>query len=115
MAHTPGPWVVKFQPRKWETTSYTGTYWYDQWVIKGPDKKHSPVAMVRFQGSGMGPSRAVRKANADLIAAAPDMLAALERAYQKLGFWMDDDKWDDSDEAAMEQIWAAISKAKEQP
>lgn len=41
-----------------------------------------------------------------------EMLAALERAYQKLGFWMDDDKWDDSDEAAMEQIWAAISKAK---
>ena len=76
--HTPGPWVVKFQPRKWETMSYTGTYWYDQWVIKGPDKKHSPVAMVRFQGSGMGPSRAVRKANADLIAAAPDLLAALE-------------------------------------
>lgn len=78
MAHTPGPWVVKFQPRKWETTSYTGTYWYDQWVIKGPDKKHSPVAMVRFQGSGMGPSRAVRKANADLISVAPDLLAALE-------------------------------------
>lgn len=55
------------------------------------------------------------EANAALIVAAPDMLAALERAYQKLGFWMDDDKWDDSDEAAMEQIWAAISKAKEQP
>jgi hypothetical protein len=50
--------------------------------------------------------------NARLIAAAPDMLAALERAYQKLGFWMDDDKWDDGDEAVMVQIWAALAKAR---
>lgn len=51
-------------------------------------------------------------ANAHLIAAAPDMLAALERAYEKLGFWMDDDKWDHGDESAMVQIWEAISKAR---
>lgn len=49
---------------------------------------------------------------ASLVSAAPDMLAALERAYQKLGFWMDEDKWDDGDESTMEQIWAAIAKAK---
>ena len=78
MEHTPGPWVVKFQPRKRETISYTDKYWHDQWVIKGPDKKHSPVAMVRVEGFGMGPSKAVRKANANLIAAAPELLAALE-------------------------------------
>jgi hypothetical protein len=39
------------------------------------------------------------------------MLDALELAYQKLGFWMDEEKWDDGDEAAMVQIWEAISKA----
>lgn len=78
MEHTPGPWVVKFQPRKRETISYTDKYWHDQWVIKGPDKKHSPVALVRVEGFGMGPSKAVRKANANLIAAAPELLAALE-------------------------------------
>lgn len=50
--------------------------------------------------------------SAVLYAAAPDMLAALECAYQKLSFWMDEDKWDAGDEAAMVQIWAAISKAK---
>ena len=110
--HTPGPWKVKFQATKWDTRHYTDKYWHDQWVIKGPNKSHSPVAKVRVEGFGNGPSKAVRKANANLIAAAPDMLAALERAYQKLGFWMDDDKWDDGDEAAMEQIWVAISKAK---
>jgi hypothetical protein len=49
---------------------------------------------------------------ASLIAAAPEMLAALEQAYQKLSFWMDEDKWDDGDEKAMVQIWEAISKAK---
>jgi len=112
MEHTPGPWVVKFQPRKRETISYTDKYWHDQWVIKGPDKKHSPVALVRVEGFGMGPSKAVREANARLIAAAPDMLAALEQAYQQLNTWMNDDKWDDEDEAVMEQIWAAISKTK---
>lgn len=78
MEHTPGPWVVKFQPRKRETISYTDKYWHDQWVIKGPDKKHSPIALVRVEGFGMGPSKAVRKANANLIAAAPELLAALE-------------------------------------
>jgi hypothetical protein len=64
MTHTQGPWVVKLKDRKW--------------VIKGPDKKHSPVALVELEGFGMGPSRAVREANARLIAAAPRMYAALE-------------------------------------
>ena len=64
MTHTQGPWVVKLKDRKW--------------AIKGPDKQHSPVALVEFEGFGMGPSRAVRKANAQLIAAAPDMYTALE-------------------------------------
>jgi hypothetical protein len=40
------------------------------------------------------------------------MLDALELAYQKLGFWMDEEKWDDGDEAAMVRIWEAITKAR---
>jgi hypothetical protein len=64
MTHTQGPWVVKLKDRKW--------------VIKGPDKKHSPVALVELEGFGMGPSRAVREANARLIAAAPDLYAAVK-------------------------------------
>jgi hypothetical protein len=72
--HTQGPWVVKLKDRKW--------------AIKGPDKKHSPVALVEFEGFGMGPSRAVRKANAHLIAAAPEMYTALQSMvlnYAQLG------------------------------
>jgi hypothetical protein len=40
------------------------------------------------------------------------MLDALELAYQKLGFWMDEEKWDHGDEAAMVRIWEAITKAR---
>jgi hypothetical protein len=75
--HTQGPWKVKFRESKGETRGYTDKYWHDQWVIKGPDNKHSPVALVRVEGLGLGPSKAVRKANATLIAAAPDLLAVL--------------------------------------
>jgi len=49
---------------------------------------------------------------AHLVAAAPDLLAALEAAYQTLGLWMANECWEDSDETAMVQMWAAISKAK---
>jgi hypothetical protein len=82
--HTQGPWKVKFQESRRDAASYTDKYWHDQWVIKGPDKKHSPVAMVRVEGLGLGPSKAVRKANANLIAAAPDLLAALEAVIEDL-------------------------------
>jgi hypothetical protein len=54
-----------------------------------------------------------RQRNAKMLRdAAPDLLAALEQAYQKLGLWMDHEKWDREDEAAMVQIWGAIAKAK---
>jgi len=105
MEHTPGPWVVKFQPRKRETISYTDKYWHDQWVIKGPDKKHSPVALVRVEGFGMGPSKAVRKANANLIAAAPDLLETLQEAVNKGYMW-------DNDPELWAKASAAIAKAK---
>jgi hypothetical protein len=82
--HTQGPWKVKFRESKGETRGYTDRYWHDQWVIKGPDNKHSPVALVRVEGLGLGPSKAVRKANAILIAAAPDLLAALEAVIEDL-------------------------------
>jgi len=105
MKHTQGPWAVKLKDRKW--------------VIKGPDKKHSPVALVELEGFGMGPSRAVREANARLIAAAPDLLAALEAVLPDL--------WDGIDlatEQSVNEAWladalhrldaarAAVNKAK---
>lgn len=95
--HTPGPWSLKMTG--WRTNPF---------AIYSP-RRPGAVACV--------PSRTSvpldeQDANAHLIAAAPDMLDALERAYQKLSFWMDDDKWDHGDEKALELIWAAIAKAK---
>lgn len=85
--HTPGPWELTFGE-------------YDAAIHAG-----ATIAMV-------DDTMRAWKENARLIAAAPDLLAALERAYQKLSFWMDDDKWDHGDENAMVQIWDAITKAK---
>ena len=108
MAHTQGPWVVKFQASKWDTRDYTDKYWHDQWVIKGPNNKHSPVAVVRVEGFGSGPSKAVRKANATLIAAAPDLLAASEAFISELDSGSDFTAW----EKAKADLREAIAKAK---
>ncbi len=122
MAHTQGPWVVKFQESKRGTTHYTDKYWHDQWVIKGPDKKHSPVATVRVAGYGMGPSMAVREANARLIAAAPDLLAALEAVIEDLEGNIDgaldggaSRDWLEGATNRLDAAKAAINKAREFP
>ena len=72
--HTPGPWTVRYKPLRYKDDQLVRAHWQ----IKGPDKKHSPIARVAFAGNGMGPSMAVRKANATLIAAAPAMYTALQ-------------------------------------
>ena len=112
--HTQGPWKVKFQESRRDTTHYTDRYWYDQWAIKGPNKSHSPVAMVRVEGLGSGPSMAVRKANAILIAAAPDLLAALEALVWRVDR-LDDlpaEYWEEELNDLSAKAHAAIAKAK---
>jgi hypothetical protein len=51
-------------------------------------------------------------ANAHLIAAAPDLLAALEGAYRHFLQHMERDWFDDDDQDAMQKMFDAIAKAK---
>jgi len=100
--HTPGPWDVNG---------------IDTEKIRIGSRKMSDVAIVynqpnRFDGS-LSKSR---KRNAELIAAAPDLLAACEAALRIEELWMPFE-WDDPDEAAavssMRDLFiAAIAKAK---
>ena len=84
--HTPGPWEVRTTPGSPEDPCQVGT------------------GMV-YTADACGPSLEERDANAHLIAAAPEMLEALERIagkhYQSVGY-------------AREQARAAIKKARGQ-
>ena len=65
--HTPGPW---------EATSTVG----GKHAVLVPS---DPGGMIcRLQGPLFGPSSEVQKANAELIAAAPGMLAALKNSWR---------------------------------
>ena len=86
--HTPGPWRVERQ---------NGSSTTSEWIIAGA--KPGYLAEVGDCGSGCA------KANARLIAAAPELLEALEMAMRR-------GRIDDSEEA-MNQVAAAIAKAKE--
>ena len=65
VGHTQGPWNYRELPEKDETTYYV-SYWVD-----GPGL--APIADVKLNGD-------MALANARLIAAAPEMLEALELA-----------------------------------
>ena len=94
--HTPGPWTMakrqngiaiehrEEKPYGWAQSEVALVY---------------PLAM---------PDRKTGDANARLIAAAPDMLAALEEMAAQLGGGNDFEKW----EAAKAQMIVAIAKAK---
>ena len=93
-AHTPGPWKCSDRP--------SGPWWHigagNQSIctVHATSKRHTPVYAVMF------------KANADLIAAAPDLLAALQ-AYDA---WADKTPPHDKElKALREQMRAAIAKA----
>ena len=88
--HTPGPWRVDRQN--------TGPL-ASEWIIAGERPRY--LAEVGDCGSGCA------AANANLIAAAPELLEALEMVMRR-------GRIDDSEEA-MNQVAAAITKAKGEP
>lgn len=87
MAHTPGPWIV--EPHD---PSARGHWFHDS------DGEFVGLVVKRDEG---GPE--MEMANANLVAAAPDLLAALKTAQ----LWLDvDGRFD------MQGINAAIAKAE---
>lgn len=95
MSHTPGPWRAFFKPK------------YDEWHVGVPHPDGSAMRVALFE-DGI-PTR--NAADARLIAAAPDLLAALERilagqAAEERG--EDGGDWADHWEAAR----VAVKKAR---
>ena len=87
--HTPGPWDVSFGRN-------------DAAIHAG-----GTIAMIDDVMTGW-------RANARLIAAAPELLAALEAAHTSLSAWVDYAQGDisDDDNETLDMIVAAIAKAK---
>ena len=100
LGHTPGPWRVELQ----EVTYPRFSGHYD-WAVRGPGDDGDDSVYVQ------NPACANNEANAHLISAAPELLAALE-LYDE--FSKSNDDWRDDDDTPDFVIKArqAIAKAK---
>ncbi len=110
MKHTPGPWRVKNN-----TGKTPGSCEYGYQII--PQKGNGPIALV-YYGTGVISSKETQQANAKLIAAAPEILKALQDlifdAQTKYETLVSQAEIDDEDARwcqNVEQACAAISKA----
>ena len=95
MKHTPGPWIIT-KGDEWTDAIHTETESQGIWTVASVNKRRDEF-----------------EANRRLIAAAPDLLAALETAQAGL-IWYQiafPDAVDESDAEAMNEIEAAIAKA----
>lgn len=100
--HTPGPWIAD--------RSDTG-FGYE-WIIRaanGPDAPRE-IAMVYAH---CGPGNAT-PANARLMTAGPEMLAALKRQAENIARWLETGEAAGAEESKSiyEQILASIAKAE---
>ena len=107
----------KHTPERWEAREIRDTVGAEedrvailQWVISTPDLNEVaclPRLYVAMQGDGVAPSYQAKVAEAEsranLIAAAPDMLAALKKIINN---------WDDLHPKDRQQARAAIAKAE---
>jgi len=93
MSHTPGPWA----------------YDADSHEIFSTDEAHSAGRLASVRGNdsnGRFLAESERLANARLIAAAPDLLDAVEELLIYLA------DWDDPDNETCQRARAAVAKAK---
>lgn len=91
--HTPGPWVT----RKSE--------------LSRPESRRVDIVTTAGDFSPSFVAGDALPEDARLIASAPDLLDALNAAYNALA-WPDDDMTDEEEEELLESIRAALRKAK---
>jgi len=108
--HTPGPWRTT---QTWSSLQFSGEYGVEAPTPEGPG--HPTPNATGFYAMALPPphgrdpeSRATQKANAHLIAAAPDLLAALKSVISSRGGVMALGKSD----ARTVAVLAAIAKAE---
>ena len=92
--HTPGPWVVRERGLGYGVETQMGTTVATCW---------------RFNRGIADATPSMEEANARLIAAAPDLLEALERLVE-LGF--SDRLYSDEEDVAWENVEKVIQKAR---
>ncbi len=106
--HTPGPWFTDFD---WQAPAIeAGTKSPYKYVALVTKDETTPVAEV-----ASAPLSEVQKANARLIAAAPDLLEMLKEAYNHLDYCGFGDSWEReyAQKAKLDKrISAAIAKAE---
>jgi hypothetical protein len=100
--HTPGPWVRS--PKAYDTEDWSPTRADAEWIVLGSEREDLPVAIIC--GDYIVDDSARLEANARLITAAPDMLAALKEARGLLDGILYPE--------CFAQICAAIAKAEGQ-
>lgn len=112
--HTPGPW--RYDREKSRIVSESA---FEDWSLdKDVSDEPVPISVVDLMGAMGG---ADTQADARLIAAAPDLLAALEEAGSIIdALWSNSAArseygWDKSDGASFEKIRAAICRATGTP
>jgi len=100
--HTPGPWKIsRCQLKKTEHSAP------DMLIEHGNKTEHSPLLCQVYAAGGEHP----REANAKLIAAAPELLEALEKCADFMGSVAGTENVSNSFREALSEAKAAISKA----
>ena len=96
--------------RKYENTAHTGPWHIDWHQGYGVNAAHKHIALVSYFQSKEG-DREENEANARLIAAAPELLEALEKCRKELSAWMRCYCEDAATQEAISQASAAIAKS----
>lgn len=105
MAHTPGPWRIEKQDPNADFTAIGGPI-----AVVGGEATYENIEFVIGESGDWGPhGDAVTTANAYLIAAAPDLLAACEKLVARIE---SDIEWTGNLTDEGDAGRAAIAKAK---